>query len=324
VTRDRLSAADLAIIIPTRSRWDILGRTLAALDAQTERGFETIVVVDGDDQEVPDLPNARALRQRHAGPGAARNRGVEATDRGLVLFIGDDMVPRPDFVARHVARHRARPERETAVLGRVEWHPSVARNRLHRWLDWSGALFHYRVLDAEGSEEAGWPRFYSCNVSLKREFFLASGGFDPDFVFDYEDLDFGWRLGQDGMRLLYEPGAVTQHLHAYDWPAVQRRYESRAGAEQLMMAKHDWFQPWFHGQMKAAVHEPPASQLWTLAVDLIPQRAGRVRRGFERRADRHYRQRLAPAFLSAWERAAGIEEAGRGARPGKCPAPRAR
>jgi glycosyltransferase involved in cell wall biosynthesis len=314
VTRDRLSAADLAIIIPTRSRWDILGRTLGALDRQTEHGFETIVVVDGDDQEVPALPHARVLRQRHAGPGAARNRGVDATDRRVVLFIGDDMVPRPDFVARHLARHRAQPDREAAVLGRVEWDPSVPRNRLHRWLDWSGALFHYRVLDAEGSEEAGWPRFYSCNVSLKREFFLDSGGFDPDFVFDYEDLDVGWRLGQDGMRLLYEPGAVTQHLHAYDWAAVQRRYESRAGAEQLMMAKHDWFRPWFHGQMEAAVHEPPASRLWTLAVDLIPERAGRVRRAFERRADRHYRQRLAPVFLSAWVRAAATEEAGRTAR----------
>ena len=310
MTHDRLSAADLAIIIPTRSRWDILRRTIAALDDQTERGFETIVVVDGDDQDVPTLANARMLRQRHAGPGAARNRGVDATDRRVVLVIGDDMVPRPDFVARHIARHRAHPEREAAVLGRVEWHPSVPRNRLHRWLDWSGALFHYRVLDAEGSEEAGWPRFYSCNVSLKRELFLAAGGFDTDFVFDYEDLDFGWRLGQDGMRLLYEPGAITQHLHAYDWAAVQRRYESRAGAEQLMMAKHDWFQPWFHSQLEAAVREPPASRLWTFLVDLVPMRWARLRRAVELRADRHYRQRLAPAFFAVWRREGGARAKG--------------
>jgi GT2 family glycosyltransferase len=312
--RSALSAADLAIVIPTRARWDILRRTLAALDGQTEQGFETIVVVDGEDQEPPDLPKARVLRQPHAGPGVARNRGVDATDRRLVLFIGDDMVPKPDFVARHLARHRAHPEREAGVLGRVEWHPSVRRDRLHRWLDWSDALFHYRWLDAQGAEEAGWERFYSCNVSLKREFFLAAGGFDPDFVFDYEDLDFGWRLGQDGLRLFYEPAAITQHLHAYDWSAIQRRYESHASGEWLMMTKHDWFRPWFHGQMEAAVREPPASRLWALGVDFIPERAGRVRRGFERRADRHYRQRLAPAFLSAWARVAAAEETRRPAR----------
>jgi hypothetical protein len=38
-------------------------------------------------------------------------------------------------------------------------------------------------------------------------------------------------------------------------------------------------------------------------VDFVPRRTGRLRRGVERRADLHYRQRLAPAFLSVWEAA---------------------
>jgi 1,2-diacylglycerol 3-alpha-glucosyltransferase len=295
-----LSAADLSIIIPTRRRLETLQVTLAALRAQTEQAFETIVVADGADSRLPELPDVRVVEQEHAGPGAARNRGVRASERPLILFIGDDMVPRPDFVRHHLDRHRSEPGEEVAVLGRVVWHPSVPRNRLHRWLDWSGALFDYRRLEATGDSEAGWTRFYSSNVSLKRELFLAAGGFDPDFVFDYEDLDFGWRLGQHGMRLVYEPAAVTQHLHPYDWAGVKRRYESRAGAERLMMAKHDWFEPWFRGQMQEAVREPPASGLWTLAVDRIPQRATGLRRKVERRAERHYRQRLAPAFLAAW------------------------
>ena len=298
-----LGAADLSIIIPTRDRWRTLAATLAALDAQTEQGFETVVVVDGADQEMPDLPNARVVRQEHAGPGAARNRGVNAVDRPLVLFLGDDMVPTPQLVARHLMRHRASPDDEVAVLGRVEWHPSVPRDRLHRWLDWSGALFDYRLLERQGDDDAGWPRFYSCNVSLKRRLFVDAGGFDPDFKFDYEDLDFGRRLGDHGMRLLYEPAAVTQHMHPYDWATVRRRYESRAAAERLMMRKHDWFRPWFHAQIEAASRAPRASRLWTLAVDVVPERPARVRRAVERRADRHYRQRLAPAFLAAWDAA---------------------
>jgi len=176
----------------------------------------------------------------------------------------------------------------------------VPHNRLHRWLDWSCALFDYRLLDDQGDREAGWTRFYSCNVSLKRELFMASGGFDPEFVFDYEDLDLGWRLSECDMRLLYEPAAVVEHLHPYDWRAVERRYVSRAGAERLMAAKHDWFQPWFREQMETAVREPRVSRLWTFAVDRIPLRAGRVRRAVEKRADCHYRQRLAPLFLEAW------------------------
>jgi glycosyltransferase involved in cell wall biosynthesis len=299
-----LGAADLAVVIPTRGRPEVLRRTLAALDAQTERGFETIVVVDGTDQEPPEPPGVRVLQQEHAGPGVARNRGVAETDRPIVLFIGDDMIPRPGLVASHLAVHRAEPAVEVGALGRIVWHPEVGGGRLHRWLDWSSALFDYHQLDGHGGEDVGWPRFYSSNVSLKRELFNAVGGFDPDFVFDYEDLDIGWRLGQRGLRLVYAPRGVVEHLHPYDWDGVQRRYVSRAGAEQLMAAKHEWFEPWFHGQLEGARSEPRASRLWTYAVDLVPRRPGRVRQAFERRANRHYLQRLAPAFFDAWDRAA--------------------
>jgi hypothetical protein len=217
-------------------------------------------------------------------------------------------------VACHLSRHGGGVP-ELAVLGRIVWHSSVPRDRLHSWLDWSGALFDYRVLEAQGEDEAGWSRFYSSNVSLGRELFLRSGGFDPDFAFDYEDLDIAWRLGEQGMRLVYEPGAVVEHMHPYDWEAVRRRYESRAGAERLMMSKHEWFEPWFHRQIEAAAREPRASRLWTLLVDRVPTRAQRVRRAVETRANRHYLQRLAPSFLRAWDATRGERESPRAGRP---------
>jgi GT2 family glycosyltransferase len=301
VTTPNVTAHDLSIIIPTRRRWDTLRLTLAALEGQTAQGFETIVVVDGPDDDVPDLPSVTVLQQEHAGPGVARNHGVSVSDRPLVLFIGDDMIPRRDFVARHVARHREQPSTEVAVLGRIVWHPSVPRDRLHRWLDWSCALFDYRQLEDERAEDAQWSRFYSSNVSLKRDFFLAAGGFDPDFTYDYEDLDMGWRLGQLGLRLLYERAALVEHLHPYDWPTLERRYRSHAVGERLMAAKHDWFKPWFRDQMQAALDQPRASRLWTLLVDWVPHRPARLRGAVEKRADRRYLQRLAPSFLTAWE-----------------------
>jgi len=306
ISPPEVSAADLSIIIPTRRRWETLRTTLAALAAQLESGFETIIVVDGVDQEIPDLADVRVVQQERAGPGAARNRGVRESDRRLILFLGDDIVPQPELVARHLARHRRDPSEKVAVLGRTVWHPSVPQDRLHRWLDWSGALFDYRRLDRQADDDAGWARFYSSHVSLKRDFFLSAGGFDTDFVFDYEDLDFGWRLGGKGMRLVYEPAAVAQHLHPYTWAAVQRRYESRAEGERLMQAKHDWFRPWFHDQIHEAGHHPQASRLWTWAVEWTPQRPQRVRRAIEKRANRHYLQLLAPAFLAAWGRASEL------------------
>lgn len=295
---------DLSVVIPTRRRWQTLQLTLDALATQTVSGFEVVLVADGTDQEVPgEVPGAsRLIQQEHAGPGAARNRAVAEISRPLVLFLGDDMIPQRQLVERHLARHAREPAGEVAVLGRIVWHGDIPRDRLHRWLDWSAALFDYRLLERQPGEDAGWGRFYSSNVSMKRELFTATGGFDTDFKFDYEDLDFAYRLNERGMRLVYEREAVAEHLHVYDWDAVVRRYESRAAAEQLMMSKHAWFTPWFRDKIASAEREPRPSRLWPLVVDRLPPWPRRLRRGAEKRANRWYLQRLAPSFNEAWDR----------------------
>jgi GT2 family glycosyltransferase/2-polyprenyl-3-methyl-5-hydroxy-6-metoxy-1,4-benzoquinol methylase len=304
--------AELTVAIPTHDRWEILERTLRALAAQTAQGFETIVVVDGAGGSRPawlaELDGIRVLEQERAGPGVARNLAARASQRPLLLFLGDDMIPAPDLIERHVARHAGEPASEVAVLGHVRWHPEVAGRRLERWLDWSGAQFDYRQLEREPGPEAGFGRFYSCNVSLKRALFEEAGGFDPGFRFDYEDLDLGWRLHQRGMRLIYEPRAVAHHLHAHDWEDIERRYESRARAERLMVTKHDWFSPWFYERIRSHADHRPVSRGWPYLVDLVPPRARVLRRVAEQRADRWYHQRLARPFLRAWEGERELEE----------------
>jgi GT2 family glycosyltransferase/2-polyprenyl-3-methyl-5-hydroxy-6-metoxy-1,4-benzoquinol methylase len=308
-------ADDLTVAIPTRDRWPILERTLDALRGQTVGGFETIVVCDGLDQRpapaIEAAPGVRVLTQEHAGPGVARNRAVAASRRPLLLFLGDDMVPAADLVQHHLARHVAEPAQEVAVLGRVLAHPAARENRVMRWLDWSGAQFHYAELAAEraaGQTEAGFGRFYSCNVSLKRALFTAAVGFDPDFGFDYEDLDLGWRLHALGLRLRYEPLAVARHLHHHDWESVEHRYASRARGERLMAAKHPWFTPWFHHRISWHAQAAPVARWWPAVAELVPERAPELRARARRRADRRYHQRLAPAFFSAWEGERDLEE----------------
>ncbi len=307
-----MRASELTVAIPTRDRWPILERTLAALRAQTVTGFETVVVCDGADQRPPSWlaarEDVRALGQAHEGPGPARNLAAAQSRRPLLLFLGDDMIPAPDLVQRHLERHAAHPQAEVAVLGHVDWHPEVAGGRLMRWLDWSGAQFDYRQLLREGGAEAGFGRFYSCNVSLKRQLFEAGGGFDPRFRFDYEDLDLGWRLDQQGMRLLYEPRAVTLHLHRHSWDSIVARYRSRAQGERLMQAKHPWFTPWFAQRLAVQAAQPPVSVLWPLVVDLVPARLAPLRERVQRRADRWYGQRLAGPFQATWEGERDLEE----------------
>lgn len=299
------TAADVAVIIPTRERWAILARTLEGLDRQNAQGFQTIVVVDGTDQVVPDLGPVTTIVKEHGGPGAARNTGAGVTDRPLVLFLGDDMVPAPNLIARHLHQHNVKPDETAAVIGHVDWHQDVEATRIARWLDWSGSQFDFGSI---AGQNASFAHFYSCNVSLKRRFFLSAGGFDESFTYYYEDLDCGYRLGQKGMQLHYEPAACARHLHRYNWTSLERRFRGVAMGEYHMASLHSWFSPFFLARVRNATNGPRPNRLWPAAIDLIPSSLGTLRAAAERRADRAYFARLAAPFLAGWAGAADLAE----------------
>lgn len=294
----RFQAGDLAVVIPTRDRWPVLAATLDALEHQSVSGFEIDVVVDGPDQDCPRLaPGISVWRtERHGGPGAARNLGVARTERPLVLFLGDDVVPTPGFVERHLAGHNRAHDIRAGVLGRTDWHPDVARSPHNRWLEWSGSQFDYWT----SGDEAGWARFYSSNVSLKRDLFVGAGGFDEEFLFDYEDLDLGYRLGERGLVLTYEPAALALHRHFYDWDALSRRYHSRGQGERQMAEKHPWFEPFFAARLAGAQRRAPVSALWAGAATRLPLPPSRPTSRLQAMANRWYHQQLAAPFFGSW------------------------
>ncbi|MGN6473298.1 MAG: glycosyltransferase [Mycobacteriales bacterium] len=248
---------DLTVIIPTRDRWPILRRTLDALSRQTVSGFGVIVVVDGEDQSLPELPpEVDIVQVAHGGPGQARNIGVERSRTPLVLFLGDDMIPTPVLLERHLARHDAEGGSRVAVLGSVEWHPEVPRTPMLRWIDREGLQFETAGIDAD---DPGWGRFYSCNVSLRRTLFDAAQGFDPEFTYYYEDLDFAYRLRDAGMSLRYEPAARVEHLHTYDEESFGRRLRGVAKGEFMLTQRHNDFAPYFANKFRAVEGRPKRS-----------------------------------------------------------------
>ncbi len=295
------------MVIPTSGRWEVLRRTLGALAGQAD---EVVVVVNRAGATVPpDLAgSARFVVKADEGPGVARNVGVAETTGELILFLGDDTIPDPDLVSRHLARHHAEPAGEVAVLGHVAWHPSVARGRVNRWLEWSGTQFDYAQLAREEGFDAGFGRFYTSNVSLKRALFDAVGGFDPEFPFGYEDIDFGWRAAQHGMVLRYEPAARVRHLHRYRLRDLERRFVLIGEAERHMAAKHAWFTPWFRERVERHAAEPDAWGGWTWIVDHVPESFERLWWPARGGADRWYHQRLAEPFRRGWDRQSDLEE----------------
>lgn len=301
----RFGPEDVTVVIPTHGRPEILRRTLAALASQTASGFEVIVVVDGRDQPVPSAAGVTTIVQDHGGPGAARNRGVAASDRALVVFLGDDMIPEPTLVAAHLRRHQEAPSEEVAVLGHVDWHPEARGGRVLRWLDWSRTQFDFGC-DEHGV--AGFGRFISSNVSLKRDLFLRAGGFDEAFTYYYEDLELAYRLDEHGMVLLYEPAARARHLHDYDLDTVARRFEGIARGEWELARKRPEFRPFFLDRVRTAMARPTARPVWPFLIEAVPGRARRLRARGEDRANAWYHQAVGPRFLNAWHACEDLHE----------------
>ncbi len=300
----------LAVVIPTLGRATTLGRVLDLLeDQRAEAGpLEVVVAADareGDLEPLRETVAGRALPValvQGARPGAssARNAGWRAASSDLVLFLGDDVLPRPGLLASHLARHAAEPADETGVLGHIRWAPELGRSAFMVWLD-HGMQFDYPSIEGD---EAGWGRFNTANSSVKRAVLEQAGGFDEALPFLYEDLDLARRLHERGFRLLYERGAVGEHLHRPTLEGWCRRMELVAPAERRFAEKHPDFEPYFHPMLARAAASPPARGRAAPLIRWVPRSFPVLGELAWSSADLLYRQELAPAFLRAWDAAA--------------------
>lgn len=214
-----------SIVIPTYNRMDALPEVLAALEAQEGLedqdlpAYELVIVDDGSTDGTGEwlqarewtIP-ARVLRQDNQGPAAARNAGVRAADGAWVAFLGDDTVPQAGWLAAHRRAHAERGDDPwLAVLGYTRWHRDVRVTPFLDYINEHGLQFGYALI--EDPEDVPFNFFYTSNVSLPRKRLLEEP-FDLSFPYAaWEDTELSYRLTDQGLRLVYDPRAVTAHNH---------------------------------------------------------------------------------------------------------------
>jgi glycosyltransferase involved in cell wall biosynthesis len=178
--------------------------------------------------------------------GVARNRGVEKATGEIVMFIGDDIFLEPDACEVHLKVHENMQNEKfemqndgsdsrtrtgdgisnfsfpilhsgSAVLGYTEWDPSMEITPVMEWLDRTGWQFGYGFL--KPYEHRAIPkrmqhRFtYTSHISLPREIALKFPFREDVTMYGWEDIEWGWRLAQENIPLLYEPDAKAFHHH---------------------------------------------------------------------------------------------------------------
>ncbi len=223
-----------SFIVPTRDRADILKVSLPLMLSQDFDGeaFEVIVVSDGSLDDTANvvgvLGNARlhfAELEAPSGAAAARNRAIDMARGELLVFVDDDSLIGPGFLAAHLRHHRGDQAIVTGPIIDVD-----------------------RIPDLENQPRAGlfnrhWNPFPTGNASVARSLVTGVGGFDEAFrQYGWEDPELFVRMAKTGVRTVFDYRAPIYHYkpRARAAPLSERLELERMRGENgaLFYAKH--------------------------------------------------------------------------------------
>jgi glycosyltransferase involved in cell wall biosynthesis len=184
--------------------------------------FEVLVVDDGGDPPLDELVHrfhdrldVHLLRQRNAGPSAARNHGARHARGRFLAFTDDDCEVGVDWLRRFAERFNANPDQllggQTVNILRDNLCSSASQLILDVVYD------HYNA----NPEHARF--FASQNIALPASRYRQLGGFDTRFHTS-EDRDFCDRWAHAGLPLVFVREAVMFHSHPLSFRRFFRQH----------------------------------------------------------------------------------------------------
>lgn len=233
-----------SIVIPTYERRQIVVRSVAALNNQSFRDFEVVVVDDGSSDGTAEALRAlevdfplNVISRPNEGASVARNVGAAAAAGEYLVFLDDDMEADPEMLAE---QDRSLRQGADMVLGHLPLHPDSPDNLLSQGV---GRWAEKRRTRLEGiAGELPITELNTGQMSISRAEFERLGGFDPSFtkegLYGGEDLDLGYRVGKAGLRLVFNPAAISYQYYAVDPADYTRRTGDSGRAHQRLRHKH--------------------------------------------------------------------------------------
>lgn len=208
---------DVSVIIPTLNAEHEIEDLLAALERQSLRPME-IMVVDSasDDDTVPLVKMHEGIRLLQIercdfNHGATRDMALRATTGDFVCFLTQDALPASDAYLERLVTPMVGDPSIALVSGRQL--PKADARRFEQ-LDRS---FNYpdspSVRSKSDLNKCGIKTFFasdSCSA-YRRTAYLDCGGFE--YVNTNEDMLMAARFVASGLKVAYEPGAEVYHSH---------------------------------------------------------------------------------------------------------------
>jgi rhamnosyltransferase len=207
-----LSMADdppVSIILRSFNEGWALRETLPALQAQTYRNWELIVIDSGSTDGSVELIRKAAPRhfiqiQSHEYvPSRVLNWGVQLASSQLCIFLNADATPQNSNWLRPLVDGLSDP-RVAAVFGRQIPRPDCKAVFAHDY----DRCFGHRC------EAASWDHFFSMVSSGIRKDVWSRRGFLESMQYSEDDEYTRW-CRAEGYRIVYRPDSVVMHSHNY-------------------------------------------------------------------------------------------------------------
>jgi len=191
-----------SIIIPTCNRPAQLQECLRRVMAQEATSYEVIVTDDGGTEAPLAVQGMRMVHGPRRGPAANRNHGARHATGEWLVFLDDDCLPDPGWLAAYDAA--ARPEID--VMEGLTACPLP-----------DSFVLHEIVENVKGNV------YWSCNLAVRREKFEALGGFDEDFSEACgEDMELAHRT-RALKRVFVENARVIHPARPFDFGGLLKR-----------------------------------------------------------------------------------------------------
>lgn len=197
----------LTIGITTRNRPRAIVRCLRSLAALETFACEVVVFDDASEQPVASVvgsaaPSGLPIRvirdERAVGNIAGRNRLMKESRTPYVLLLDDDAVVF-DASAIDRALQVIAADRQVVAIAFAQGEPD-------------GRPWPMQMQPARASQPVYVPAFIGFAHLLRRDTFLALGGYREALVFYGEEKDFCLRALDRGLRVVYLPDAIVGHV----------------------------------------------------------------------------------------------------------------
>ncbi len=236
---------EVSVVIPTYNRLDTLAYVVPSLLNQdiAPSTFEIIIADSNSNdgtreflgQMMRDHPQVRHLPGPYSGRAMARNVGIAAARADVVMFTDADIIASPSLLSRHLAHHRR--QKAVAVVG-LELQVKSYDDYLVQREDPRTR----RPLHPPSRKTLPWLYFLTGNASVRRADLQRVGCFDETFTgYGHEDLELGFRLGEAGITIAYEPDAVNYHWHPVPHTEQKGRMELAGRSTVRFYRKHPKF-----------------------------------------------------------------------------------